>query len=102
MARVDPTATAFPHRDASHDINILASWLPEDAADSERHTAWVRDFFDALEPHSRGVYVNFTSDDAAQRIRMAYTDEQWTRLVGLKSRYDPANVFRQNANIPPS
>ena len=99
MARVPEDATAFPHRDASHDINIVASWLPDD--DPDRHIAWVRGFFDELEPHSRGVYVNFTSDDAAERVHAAYSDEQWARLTKLKTQYDPTNFFRLNANIPP-
>ncbi|MFC5731159.1 MULTISPECIES: FAD-binding oxidoreductase [Nocardioides] len=102
MSRVPEDATAFPHRDAAHDINIVASWLPERATDADRHKAWVRGFFDALAPHSRGVYVNFTSDDAAQRVRSAYTDAQWARLISLKAKYDPSNFFNHNANIPPA
>ncbi len=101
VARVPADATAFPNRDAAHDINIVASWLPEDVGQADRHIAWVRRLFDALEPHSRGVYVNFTSDDAADRVRAAYSDEQWRRLAALKAKYDPTNYFRKNANIPP-
>jgi hypothetical protein len=101
MSRVPEDATAFPHRDANHDINIVASWLPEDAGDADRHRAWVRGFFDALAPHSRGVYVNFTSDDAQTRVQEAYTPLQWSRLRTLKTAWDPDNVFRGNANIPP-
>ncbi|MEA2825990.1 MAG: hypothetical protein QOG43_429, partial [Actinomycetota bacterium] len=59
-------------------------------------------FFAALEPHSRGVYVNFTSDDAQSRVRAAYSEEQWRRLTALKAAYDPDNFFRRNANIPPA
>ena len=101
VARVDENSTAFPYRDAAHDINIVASWLPEQSADADRHRAWVREAFAALEPHSRGVYVNFTSDDASDRVRVAYTDEQWAKLTALKAKYDPTNFFRLNANIPP-
>lgn len=61
----------------------------------------MRGFFDALAPHSRGVYVNFTSDDAQSRVREAYSPSQWTRLRSLKTVWDPDNVFRGNANIPP-
>ena len=53
-------------------------------------------------PHSRGVYVNFTSDDSQSRVRAAYSDEQWRRLTALKAAYDPDNLFRRNANIPPT
>lgn len=102
VVRVAEDATAFPYRDASHDINIAAAWLPERAADADRHIAWVREFFAALQPHSRGVYVNFTNDDLAERTRLAYTESQWARLTALKATYDPTNFFRLNANIPPS
>ena len=46
------------------------------------------------------AYVNFTSDDASERVRDAYTKQQWTRLTALKATYDPANFFNMNANIP--
>ena len=101
VARVPADATAFGHRDAAHDLNIVGAWLDDDP-EPERHRAWVRGFFDALEPHSRGVYVNFTSDDSQERVRAAaYGAEKWARLVELKRKYDPKNFFRQNANIPP-
>ena len=94
-------ATAFANRTALHDINIAAAWMPDDP-EPDRHINWVRAMFDDLLPHSSGVYVNFTSDDPADRVRSAaYSPEQWTRLVELKTKYDPTNFFRMNANIPP-
>lgn len=102
VGRVPDDATAFPHRDAAHDINIVGAWQPDDA-DPDRHVEWVRRFYGALEPHSMGVYVNFTSDDPGDRVREgAYGSEKWARLVSLKSKYDPTNFFRFNANIPPN
>jgi hypothetical protein len=100
VARVPEDATAFANRDAAHDVNIVASWMPDDP-EPDRHIEWVRQTFDALAPQSRGVYVNFTSDDADDRVRTAYSESQWQRLVALKSKYDPTNVFHLNANIPP-
>ena len=101
VSRVPDGATAFANRDAAHDINIAAAWRPDDP-EPDRHVEWVRAFFAAMEPHSRGVYVNFTSDDAADRIRAnAYGPEKWRRLVDLKQKYDPTNFFRLNANVPP-
>jgi FAD/FMN-containing dehydrogenase len=100
VARIADESTAFPYRDASHDLNIVASWLPDEAGDADRHIDWVRALFDAVEPYSRGVYVNFTSDDAKERVRQAYNDHQWVRLTALKAKYDPTNFFRMNANIP--
>jgi len=100
VGRVLEEATAFPNRDAAHDINIVASWMPDDH-EPERHVGWVRAFFAALEPYSKGVYVNFTSDDAGARARNAYSPAQWKRLVDVKTKYDPTNFFRVNVNIPP-
>jgi len=100
VARVPADGTAFPNRDAAHDINIVASWLPEDVGAADRHIDWVRRLFGALEPHSRGVYANFVSDDAGDRIRVGYSDQQWLRLTALKAKYDRTNFFRMNANIP--
>jgi FAD/FMN-containing dehydrogenase len=102
VARVPEDATAFPNRDAAHDINIVGSWMP-DEPEPDRHIEWVRGLFGALEPFSKGVYVNFTSDDSLERVRTeAYSPGQWTRLVDLKAKLDPANFFRCNANIPPT
>jgi len=64
-------------------------------------TAWVRRGWEALRPHSSGVYVNFLSDEGAAGVRTAY-GRRLDRLVALKDRYDPGNLFRMNANIPPS
>jgi FAD/FMN-containing dehydrogenase len=102
VARVPESATAFPNRDATHDINIVAAWSPDDS-EPDRHIEWVRRFFSALEPYSKGVYVNFTNEDSTDRVRTgAYSPELWDRLVSLKAKYDPTNVFRMNANIPPN
>lgn len=102
VGRVSEAGAAFPNRDAAHDINIVAAWMPDDP-EPNRHIEWVRGFFGALEPHSRGVYVNFTSDDPGERVRSrAYSPDQWSRLVALKARFDPTNFFRLNANIPPT
>ncbi|MGH9027486.1 MAG: FAD-binding oxidoreductase, partial [Acidimicrobiia bacterium] len=89
VARVPEDDTAYPHRDAVHDLNIVASCGPGDP-DFDRHVAWVRGFYDALDPYSKGVYVNFVNDEPIERVRgRAYSDAQWTRLVGLKAKYDP-------------
>jgi FAD binding domain/Berberine and berberine like len=102
VARIAEDETAFPNRDAAHDINIVAAWMPDDP-EPQRHIDWVRGFFSALERYSRGVYVNFTSDDSSERVRSrAYSPAQWSRLVALKSKFDSTNLFRLNANIPPT
>jgi FAD/FMN-containing dehydrogenase len=102
VGRVDDDATAFAHRDAAHDINVVGVWQPDDP-EPEHHIEWVRTFFTALTPHSRGVYVNFTNDEAPEDIReSAYGPAKWNRLVALKAKFDPSNFFRFNANIPPT
>lgn len=98
VADVHEDGTAYSHRDAAHNININAAWLPGAAGDEE--IAWTRSFHAALEPHQSGAYVNFLDrDDDADRVRLAYGDEKYRRLVELKDRYDPDNVFRLNHNI---
>jgi FAD/FMN-containing dehydrogenase len=93
--------TAFSGRDAEFTININCG-----ATDAElyaRDRAWVRQWFDALTPHSTGgMYVNFISEDAGERARDVYGDSTYRRLSELKSRYDPQNVLRVNQNIKPT
>lgn len=102
VARVGADETAFANRDAAYDVNVVGAWLPDDP-EPARHIAWVRRFYEALEPYSKGVYVNFVNDEAAEKVKSrAYSPRQWDRLVRLKSEYDPTNLFRLNANIPPS
>lgn len=99
-SRVPEAATAYAHRAAPFAINIHTRWYePEDDA---RCTAWVRDFFERTEPFAEGVYVNFLSDEGAERVRDAYPPETWERLVALKNRYDPGNLFRMNQNVRPT
>jgi hypothetical protein len=100
VSRVGPDATAVGDREVGFDIGIVAGWPPTDP-NGERHTAWVRETWEALRPHSSGVYVNFLSDEGAAGVRAAY-GKRLERLTALKDRYDPTNVFRLNANIPPS
>jgi FAD binding domain/Berberine and berberine like len=101
VGRVDDDATAFTGRRAAHDINVVASWLP-DNPEPDRHKAWARSTWEALRPFSQGVYVNFLSDEAQSHIKVAYGDRKYTRLAELKSKYDPANFFRFNQNITPT
>ena len=69
--------------------------------DPERHIAWVRQTWEAMQPFSSGAYVNFMSDEPADRLRAVYGPDKYERLVALKRRYDPDNVFRHNQNILP-
>jgi hypothetical protein len=100
-SRVDKGATAYSHRDLQYDLVILSSWVA--AADSDRNIRWTRELFDALQPHmSQHAYVNDLGDDeGSERVRNAYGTNH-ARLVELKNRYDPANLFRLNQNIKPT
>jgi FAD/FMN-containing dehydrogenase len=100
VGRVDPAATAVGDRDPGYELSLAAAWLPDDA-DGDRHRAWVRAGWEALRPHSAGVYANFISDEGPAGVRAAYGD-RLARLTALKDRLDPSNAFRHNANIPPT
>jgi len=99
-SRVDPAATAFPHRRLPYAPVIVSQWL--DAATSEKNIGWARDFWKALDPLAGGgVYVNDLSHDDADRVRTAY-GANYERLAALKKAYDPDNLFRLNPNITPT
>jgi hypothetical protein len=76
--------------------------VAQDAAASELSHASLEDYWGALRPYAEGVYVNFLSDEGEARVREAYKPATYARLVELKTRYDPANVFRFNQNIKPT
>jgi FAD/FMN-containing dehydrogenase len=101
LARVGEDETAFSQRDAAHNVNINAVWTEEDPS-AERHIAWARDFFNAMQPHAgRRVYVNFLGEEGDDRVRQAYGARNYERLVKLKRTFDPTNFFRLNQNIQP-
>jgi hypothetical protein len=101
VSRVAEGATAYGNRQASHAITLDAVWRPgEDFGD--RDTDWVREFFAALGRFRAGVYVNFLGgDEDPDRVREAYGDYVYDRLVEVKSAYDPDNIFHHNQNIRP-
>ena len=101
ISRVENDRTAYAHRDAEFVVNLHGHWT--DTADDEAGLAWTRDLFDAIAPQATGgTYVNFLSDEGPERVQDAYSPAVWSRLVEVKRRYDPDNVFRLNQNIPPS
>lgn len=100
LARVDEDAMAFGQRRAPWNVHILSMW--EDPADTERQVAWTRDFHAALAPYTTGgAYLNFIGNKGNERVRAAFGERKYARLVELKRRYDPTNLFRLNQNIPP-
>jgi len=103
FGRVAEDATAFPNRAARFWLNIYGFW--SDPAHDAARIAWVKEFSDAMRPHAMaGQYVNFLGHDDADAHRKAlaaYGPAKLERLMELKRRYDPANLFRINHNIPP-
>jgi FAD/FMN-containing dehydrogenase len=100
VARVPADATAFAHR--SRPIMAGLATLYEDAQEAQGHEAWATGFADALGASGTGAYVNFLGDEGEARVREAYPGTTWDRLREIKRRYDPANLFRLNQNIPPA
>ena len=96
--RVKPDATAFAQRAAEHNVFLYNTW--EDPALSEQVSAFVKASWPKIEAHTFGFYVNeFNADDAA-RLKDTY-GANFERLVALKTRVDPDNLFRLNANVAP-
>jgi len=100
MARVPKDATAFAHRDRRLMVNCGA--LYEEPEDRAEHQAWTAETAAALQRGATGAYVNFLGDEGDARIKDAYPGRTWDRLVQIKARYDPTNLFLLNQNIPPA
>lgn len=99
-ARVSPTDTAFAHRLNHYNFGALTIW-PE-ARETESNMKWLQQFWQEMQPyHSGRAYVNYLSQEGADRVREAY-GQNYDRLANLKKKYDPTNFFRFNQNIPPS
>jgi FAD/FMN-containing dehydrogenase len=100
VGRVPRTATAYTHRDAQYVLNVHGRW--GDPAKDEACIAWARSLFQAAAPFATGgVYVNFLTQDEPERVRAAY-GENYDRLVALKNKLDPTNLFGVNQNIRPT
>ena len=97
--RVASDATAFAYRDANFATVIAGMW--PDPSQNEANTKWVRDYYDAFAPHSEaGGYINFMAGDDQDRIKANYKGN-YDRLVEIKRKFDPDNLFHLNQNIKP-
>ena len=94
-----PDATAYA-RDVPYAIGIESNWT--DPAESDANVAWARELFDALQPFSRGTYLNFPGfmEDTEKLLHGAY-GANYKRLQTIKAQYDPDNLFKGALNIPP-
>ena len=100
FSRVDSDATAFGFRGDVWNFDAISQWL--DPAEAEQHVRWTRECWGAVEPFAMaGGYVNHLAADDGERVRASYGDN-YERLVDLKNKYDPANLFRLNQNIRPT
>ena len=98
-ARVPVDATAYAHRQSRIMVNVAALFAsPEQAPE---HEPWVVGLAGAIRQDDTAAYVNFLDNEGEERIRAAYPGATWDRLVEVKRRYDPTNLFRLNQNIPP-
>jgi len=91
--------TAYVNRDARFVLNVHGRW--ENAEDDEKCISWAREFFAASKPFaSGGAYINFMTEEEGDRVKSAY-GSNFEKLVLIKRKYDPENVFHINQNIKP-
>jgi FAD/FMN-containing dehydrogenase len=101
VSRVGEDDTAVAHRGALYNFLIVGMWA--EAAQDAQAIGWVRELWGALQPFSSGgLYVNYEAEHDMGRVRAAYGADKYARLVALKNKYDPANMFRLNQNIKPA
>ncbi|MCI0804491.1 MAG: FAD-binding oxidoreductase [Chloroflexi bacterium] len=100
ISRIGDQETAFSHRQAQYAVLILSFW--DDPVDNEKNIEWTRSLFSSIEPlMDGGVYSNYMMEDEGEsRLRQAY-GVNYDRLVEIKRKYDPSNMFRHNQNIKP-
>ncbi len=96
IGRVATDATAFPHRYAELNMMATAAWQPD--APAAAHKAWIRNYWSKLVTHTHGFYTNEADDDNEADWNRNYQGN-FARLLAIKQRYDPDNIFRLNANI---
>jgi FAD/FMN-containing dehydrogenase len=96
-SRIASDATAYPHRAAAFNFGIM--YFGDDPTQNEAGIAAVREYYYAMEPHMAGFYTNLNDDD--EKKTWGNYGENYPRLVELKNKYDPNNLFRLNANIKP-
>jgi FAD/FMN-containing dehydrogenase len=98
--RVGQKDTAFSYRDANWGMVIVG--VDPDPANNDKMIAWAKSYSEALHPYSAGgAYINMIMDEGQERVEAAYRDN-YKRLVAIKSKYDPTNLFHVNQNIKPA
>jgi FAD/FMN-containing dehydrogenase len=99
VGRVGPTDTAFSSRNAKFNVSALSAWL--DAREDDANITWTRNTGAALKKFGTGgAYINYMADEGEAAVRAAY-EVNLERLIAVKRKYDPTNVFNANQNIAP-
>lgn len=92
--------TAWSYREAMWAEVIVG--VDSNPVNKQRIVTWAQEYWDALHPYSAGgAYINFMMEEGAERVKASYRDN-YERLVSVKNKYDPANLFRINQNIKPT
>ena len=99
IGRVATDATAFAHRSSKHNLFIVVNWPLDFVA--EPHIEYIRRYWSDIEPHTHGYYTNEVADEPQSKVHANYQGNL-ERLLAVKKRYDPGNLFRLNANIDPN
>jgi len=99
IGRQPVSACAFPHRYAQHALMAAVAWKA--GADAAPHMASMRKYWASLEPLTSGFYINEVNDETRAVLNANYR-ENYPRMVATKRQYDPANLFRLNANVQPA
>src|SRR5262249_37860324 len=101
VSQVSEGETPVSLRRVPYVANLMSGW--QQPEDGDRNIHWTREFSAALRPYATGgVFVSFLGDEGQDRVRAAYGLASYERLVDVKNRYDPTNLFRLNQNIRPA
>jgi hypothetical protein len=104
VSRIGGDATAFNHRNVQY--SCLSLGVCTDPAEADKCMRWAHELWEAMQPFTTGsVYVNYLgqeADEGVERLKAAYGPEKYQRLVALKNKYDPSNLFQLNQNIKPT
>jgi FAD/FMN-containing dehydrogenase len=99
VSRVPIEDTAYTHRDAKFVVNVHGRW--EDPAKDNECITWARNLFHEAQPFATGgAYINFLTQEEQDRIPAAY-GKNYNKLIKMKNKFDPANLFCVNQNIKP-
>ena len=99
ISRVPVEATAFPNRNAINGPAVVVAW--NQGVAREPHVDYIRSYWATIERHLNGFYTNTADFETQSALNRNYRSN-YERLVALKDRYDPGNLFRLNANVKPS